>query len=169
MTHPFREQRLAVLVDTANLYHSAKSQFDGGRIDYRQLLDRVTDSRKLVRAIAYVMRGEDIDITPFVAALQAVGFETRVKVLRRRGDGGSRGNWDISLALTAAELAPRVDAIAVASGDGDLVDLVSYLVARGVRTEIAAFPGTVSSALRDVADAFIPLDEGVLMGRRGDR
>lgn len=163
---PLADQRIAILVDTANLYHSAKTLFQGARIDYRRLLELITSGRKLVRAIAFIVRGEEIDVTPFIDALRAVGFETRVKVLRRRADGSSRGSWDVGMALTAAELAGRVDAIALASGDGDLIDLVDYLTFRGVRTEVVAFPGTVASDLVDAADAFFALDERALLDRR---
>ena len=162
---PLADARLAILVDTAHLYHSAKSLYQA-RIDYRALIEKITQGRRLVRAIAFVVRGEDIDVTPFVDALHSVGFETRIKVLRRRLDEGPRGgSWNVGLALTAAELAPRVDAIAIASGDGDLIDVVGYLRAHGVRTEVVGFPGTVSGVLADYADVFLPLDPSTLLAR----
>lgn len=155
-------QRVAVLVDTANMYHSAKSLF-GGRLDYRRLLEFTVRGRTLVRAIAFVVRTEEVDITPFLDALGAVGYETRVKLLKRRTDGSTRGDWDVGIALTAAALADRVDVISLVSGDGDFVELIDYLAPRGVRTEVFAFDDSVSSELRSRAHAYHTLDRDLIL------
>ena len=68
----YEGQRIAILVDTANMYHSAKSRFQG-RLDYKRMMDLIVRERKLVRAIAFVERSEDVEITPFIDALKAVG------------------------------------------------------------------------------------------------
>lgn len=164
----FAAQRLAVLVDTANMYHCARAQF-GGRIDYRRLLHRVVGDRALVRAIAFVVRGEDVDVSPFIEALDIVGFESRIKTGRRRVDGSIRANWDVGIALCAAELVDKVDAMAIVSGDGSLTDVADYLAARGVRVEVYAFDGSVSNELISRAHIFEPLERDVLMDSRYDR
>ena len=153
------DQRIAILVDTANMYHSAKSRFKS-RVDYKRLLEMICRGRKVVRAIAFVMKSEDVEIKPFTDALHAVGFETRVKVIKRHNDHKSKGgNWDVGIALCATELASKVDCISLVSGDGDFIDLIEYLDQHGVRTEIYAFEGCVSSELMEKADGFYPLTE----------
>ncbi len=157
-------QRLAVLVDTANMYHSAREQFSG-RLDYRRLLETISASRSLVRAIAFVVRAEDVDVTPFLNALENAGFETRTKVLPRRPDGSVRGSWDVGIALAAATLAPRVDAIALVSGDGDFAELMDYLRVRGCRAEVHGVEGHVSNALIDSADDFSIIGPELMLSR----
>jgi uncharacterized LabA/DUF88 family protein len=161
----FEGQRIAILVDTANMYHSAKSRYQG-RLDYKRLMDLVVRERKLVRATAFVERSEDIEITPFIDALRGVGFETRVKTMRRLTDNRVRGgDWDVGIALHAAQLAEKVDCIALVSGDGAFVDLVEYLNHHGIRTEVYAFEGCVSSELTFQANYWCPIDEQWLMDK----
>lgn len=161
----FEGQRIAILVDTANMYHSAKSRYQG-RLDYKRLMDLVVRERKLVRATAFVERSEDIEITPFIDALRGVGFETKVKTMRRLTDNRVRGgDWDVGIALHAAQLAEKVDCIALVSGDGAFVDLVEYLNHHGIRTEVYAFEGCVSSELTFQANYWCPIDEQWLMDK----
>jgi uncharacterized LabA/DUF88 family protein len=159
----FEGQRVAILVDTANMYHSAKSRFQS-RVDYKRLIDLIVRERRLVRAIAFIERNEDVEITPFVDALRGVGFETRVKTIRRHADFRPRGgDWDIGIALQATQLIPKVDCIALVSGDGAFVDLIEFINLHGVRTEVYAFEGCVSSDLTYHADCWCPIDEQWLM------
>ena len=163
MKHEFTGQRIAVLVDTANMYHSAKSRFQR-RVDYRQLLKLIVNERQLVRAVAFVERNEDSEITPFVDALKGVGFETRVKTIRRHPDQRPhRGDWDVGITLHAVELAKHVDAIALVTGNGVFIDLIDYLYHHGVRSEIYAFEGCVSGELIQSADRWYPIGEDWLM------
>ena len=49
-----RDQRVAVLVDGQNIYHTAKELYSS-KVKYPELLTELVDGRKLVRAIAYVL------------------------------------------------------------------------------------------------------------------
>ncbi len=149
-------QRLAVLVDTAYVYGAARALYDE-RLDYRRLLDFVADGRPVVRAIAFVVREGGADVGPFVEALHGVGFEVRVRDGRPGG-----GAWDVGLALTAAALAPRVDAVALVAGGG-LVDLLTHLEAAGARSELYAFEEAVEPALAQGADHFGALDRRLML------
>ena len=75
MSVPFGSQRLAVLVDVQNIYYPAKSM--GDKVNFHSLLKRF-QNRQLVRAIAYVVEAQDVDVSPFVSALHNIGFEVRV-------------------------------------------------------------------------------------------
>lgn len=57
MTEIHPGQRVAVLVDAQNLYHTAQS-LHSRNIDYSALLEKAVQDRQLTRAIAYVIRAE---------------------------------------------------------------------------------------------------------------
>ena len=53
----------------------------------------------------------------------------------------------------------KLDAIVLASGDGDYIPLVDYVKNFGVRVELIAFGKSASSKLLDTVDDFIDLDK----------
>ncbi len=63
----------------------------------------------------------------FFEALHDRGIETKTKDLQVFYDGTKKGDWDVGITLDAIRLAPRLDAIVLASGDGDYIPLVEYL------------------------------------------
>ncbi|MFP4057388.1 MAG: NYN domain-containing protein [Candidatus Brocadiia bacterium] len=153
-------QRMAVLVDVQNMFYSAYDCFRG-RLNYKKLLDTARGERQLVRAIAYAMRDGN-DQSSFFTMLREVGFELRTKEPRVRPDGSRKGGWDIGIAVEAITLAPKLDVVALVSGDGDFVDLVHALRARGVRVEVYAFERSTGRELREAADEFIPIGEDLI-------
>src|SRR5919199_4913024 len=148
-----RYQLVAVLVDVQNMFYSAKHQYRA-KLDFAKLLDGAVRGRQLIRAIAYIVQTPDIDQTNFINMLQQTGFEVKAKVLRLRPDGTAKGDWDMGMAIDAISLADRLDALVLVSGDGDFVDLVNMLKARGVRVEVLSFPSSTAEELKQVATAF---------------
>jgi len=51
-------QRVLVLIDAQNLYHSAKNLYKA-RINFANLLKEIVKDRQLVRAIAYVVKSDE--------------------------------------------------------------------------------------------------------------
>ena len=155
--HP--EQRVCLFIDAQNLYHSAKNLY-GAKVNFRELLKAAVGGRKLVRAIAYVIGTESGEERAFFDALEKSGIEIKVKDLQIFPGGEKKGDWDVGLAIDAVRLSSSVDAVIIASGDGDFIPLVSYLQAlRGMRVEIVAFQKSASSRLIEVADEFIDLSK----------
>jgi len=76
------DQRVAIFMDTQNLYHSAKSNYRAN-VNYEELIRVAVNGRKLVRAFAYVIRSEENTEEKFFGALTDIGIETRVKDLRK--------------------------------------------------------------------------------------
>ena len=76
-----KEQRVGVLVDASNMYHSAKNLF-GGHLNYKEVLSAAVADRKLIRAIAYAVKAEGDEEVPFFEALSQLGFELIVKTLQ---------------------------------------------------------------------------------------
>lgn len=161
--HP--SQRVAVFVDVSNLYHSAKHLFSG-RVNFEKLLDEAVHERQLVRAFAYVVTTGVDEEQPFWDALTKASFELRMKDLQVFAGGAKKGDWDIGIAMDIIRIAPSVDAVVLATGDGDFVPLVEYVQAHfGVQVEVMAFSGSMASSLKDAADDFTDLGDSKYLMR----
>ena len=154
--HP--SQRVAVLADAQNLYHSAQSIYSR-KIDYASLLDGAVSDRRLTRAIAYVIRADSPDEERFFHALAGIGYETKIKDIKTFGDGSKKADWDVGMSLDAVSLAPHVDTVVLCTGDGDFARLCRYLRHEGVRVEVAAFEQSTAENLVAAADVFTDLSE----------
>lgn len=163
-----REQRVGVFIDTQNMYHSARDLY-GARVNFGKMVEQVVGERRLVRAVAYVIRTASGEEKPFFDALMHAGIETREKDLQVFLGGGKKADWDVGLAVDAIRIAPLLDVVVIVSGDGDFVPLVEYLKYQGRQVEVAAFRGTTSTKLVEAADSFTDLSEladTVLIGQR---
>lgn len=155
-----KEQRVGVLIDVQNLYHSAKNLYKG-RVNFREILRAAVAGRKLIRAIAYVISTESGEENQFFEALVRLGIETKTKPLKTFYGGLKKADWDVGLSVDAIRMSNFLDVIVVISGDGDFVPLVEYLKNQGRQVEVIAFGRSTSSELRGVADDFVDLDEEV--------
>jgi uncharacterized protein (TIGR00288 family) len=151
-------QRVGVLIDVANLYHSAKNIYSS-RVNFREVLKLAISKRNLIRVFAYVVRTKTGEEKPFFEALISLGIETRIKDLQEFYGGAKKADWDVGIVIDAVRMAPSVDAIVLVSGDGDFVSLVEYLKNQGKRVEVIAFGKSASGHLKESADEFIDLDE----------
>lgn len=155
---PPKAQRVGVFVDVQNMYYSARHIY-GSKVNFKALLKEAVKGRTLVRAIAYVVRSEDISREEFFQVLNNLGYETKVKDVQVFVDGSKKADWDIGIAMDMIETAPRLDTLVLVSGDGDFVPLVEHLKrALGCRVEVIAFGKSASGKLRDAADDFTDID-----------
>jgi len=157
ITH--EEQRVAVLIDVQNLYHSAKNLY-GAKVNFGEILKSAVSNRKLIRAFGYVVRTKTGEEKPFFDALIKLGIETRIKDLQEFLGGLKKADWDVGIAIDAIKTAPSVDVICLCSGDGDFLPLIEYLKNQGKKMEILAFGKSCSSKLKEMADEFIDLEKG---------
>ncbi len=156
--HPLKhpDQRVGVFIDVQNMYYSAKNLYSK-KVNFGNIVAHAVGDRKLIRAIAYVVRTESQDEIPFFEALYNLGIETREKELMIYG-GTKKADWDVGLAVDAIRLASSLDAVVIVSGDGDYLPLVEYLQnGFGKQVEVLAFGETTSSRLIDHADDFSDL------------
>lgn len=151
-------QRVGVLIDVQNLYHSAKNLY-GARVNFREILKQAVSQRSLIRAFAYVVRTKTGEEKPFFDALTKLGIETRIRDLQEYYGGLKKADWDVGISIDAVRIAPSVDAVVLASGDGDFLQLIEYLRNRGKRVEVIAFGRSTSSHLKEAADEFIDLGQ----------
>ncbi len=153
-----KEQRVGVLIDAQNMYHSAKNLYDA-RVNFSQVLKKAVVGRKLIRAIAYVIKTETGEEKYFFEALTKAGIETKIKDLQIFIGGLKKADWDVGLTVDAVKLSPQLDVLVLVTGDGDFVPLVEYLKAHGRQVEVIAFSKSASSRLIEVADDFVDLGE----------
>jgi len=153
-----KEQKIAILIDVQNLYHSAKNLYRA-KVNFKEILRLAVSGRKLIRAFGYVVRTKTGEEKPFFGALTKLGIETRVRDLQEFFGGLKKADWDVGITIDAVKTAPEVNTICLVSGDGDFVPLVEYLKNQGKRVEVIAFGKSSSSRLKETADEFIDLGE----------
>jgi uncharacterized LabA/DUF88 family protein len=151
-------QRVAVIADSQNLYHTSHSLYSRN-LDYTELLDAAVADRKLVRAIAYVIRADSPSEEDFFDALRDIGFETKIKEIKTFADGSQKANWDLGMCLDAVTLASKVDTFVLCSGDGDFARLCTHLRHEGVRTEVFGFGSSTADELVEAANSFVDMSE----------
>jgi uncharacterized LabA/DUF88 family protein len=162
----YKEERLALFIDGANLYAAARSL--GFDIDYQKMLAFFGQRGRLIRAFYYTTLIEDQDfspIRPLVDWLDYNGFTMVTKMAREYVDSAGRrkvkGNMDIELAIDMLQAADKLDHVMLFSGDGDFRRLVETVQRKGVRVSVVSSiqttPPMVADELRRQADHFLDL------------
>jgi uncharacterized LabA/DUF88 family protein len=158
MTSIHEDQRVGIIADAQNLYHTGQSLYSQN-VDYGALLEKAVQDRRLVRAIAYVIRADSPEEESFFEALRDIGFETRIKDIKTFPDGSQKADWDVGMSLDAVTLADHVDVLVLATGDGDFSRLCRHLRHEGVRTEVMGFGPSVADELVEAATTFVDMTE----------
>jgi len=151
-----KHQRIGVFVDVQNMYYSARNLYKK-KVDFKSLLQDVISKRKLIRAIAYVIKADVKDENQFYDALQRMGFEVKSKDIQVFYDGSKKGDWDVGIAMDVMRLAPKLDVVVLVSGDGDFTDLLEHAKSLGCRVEVVAFGKSTSHRLIEAADYFMDI------------
>ena len=152
-----KDQRVGIFIDTQNLYHSAKNLYHA-RVNFGAVVKEALGGRSLIRAVAYVITTESGEEKAFFEALEKVGIETKTKNLQIFMGGSKKADWDVGIAVDAIKLAPKLDTVILATGDGDFVPLVEYLrTNQGCQVEVISFGKSTSSMLREATDDFIDM------------
>jgi len=171
----YPNERLAIFIDGANLYATAKAL--GFDIDYKRLLALFRTKGQLMRALYYTALHEDQEyssIRPLVDWLDYNGYAMVTKPTKSFTDAlGHRkvkGNMDIELTVDAMRLVEHLDHVVLFTGDGDFRALVGALQMRGRRVSVVSTlqtqPPMIADELRRQADQFIDLaDLEKLIGR----
>ncbi len=141
-------QSVAILVDGNNIERSLEGENPNQSImiNFDVLIPRLLSGRGLNRLI-YFREGKNIS-------------SKLAERLHSRYHGSVRPchkSADIPLSINATQLASKVDAIIILSGDSDYVELVRHLKSEGVRVEICAVESTTAEVLREEADYFHPI------------
>ena len=87
------EQRVGVFVDIQNMYYSAKNLYQM-RVNFGNILERAVSGRKLIRALAYVIKSNNPDEQGFFDALTGQGFSVKMKDLQVYYDGTKKESFE---------------------------------------------------------------------------
>ncbi|MEL7367385.1 MAG: NYN domain-containing protein [Myxococcota bacterium] len=143
---------VVILLDQANLAATAQATFSR-KVNFSRLLDELTFGRPLIKALAFVVDNGGQHFERFCDTLRRSGWELRVKKPKRFGDGRTKADWDMGIAMEAVALRDRAPVIVLASGDGDFAPLVKQLRRWGQRVEVAAYSDGLAADLVNSADA----------------
>ena len=152
-------ERLVIFDDFANI-EAAFRQLDI-ELDEHELLEYLSEGRFLVEAHAFVpLDPRNIHTRDaIIERLWSAGYIVHDKVGTIVADG-YRCNLDVEITMELMRTAEIVkpDIIVLMSGDKDFIPVILELRRRGIRVEVAAFPG--HNAAREVmlkASGFIDL------------
>ena len=151
--------RVGVFVDSANIELACDRL--RSRIDWKKLLDFLTEGRQLVRAIAYSPVHDDpgvsLETQRFAEPFIGKGFRVVTKPLKRFADGSIKANVDIEMALDIMEMLDRLDVVCLVSGDGDFQRLVEVVQMKGVRVEVVGVGTSTATQLRNAGDRYVDI------------
>jgi len=154
-----KEQRVAVLIDVQNMYHSAKNLYRA-KVNFAEILKTAVAGRKLIRAVAYGIRTETGEEKAFFEALERLGIEVKVKDLQIYPGGLKKGDWDVGIAVDAIRFSNFLDMVILVTGDGDFIPLVEYIKhAKPAGVEVVAFGRSASGKLKEIVDDFVDLGQ----------
>lgn len=152
------DQRVAIFIDAQNMYHSAKHLY-GARVSFANLVEAAAGGRPIIRAVAYVAKSKTGEEQAFFDALTQSGIELKIKDVQEFASGEKKADWDVGMAVDAISVSTHVDAIVLATGDGDFVPLVEYLRGHGLLCEVVAFAESTNARLREIADSFLNVSD----------
>jgi uncharacterized LabA/DUF88 family protein len=145
--HIIISQSVAIVVDGNNIERSLENEFNQNMmINFDVLIPKILRGRGLNRLI-YFREGKNISSK--LAERLHTKYHGSVRPCHKSAD--------IPLSITATQLASKVDAIIILSGDSDYVELVRHLKSEGVRVEICAVEATTAEVLKLEADYFQPI------------
>lgn len=142
-------QSVAILVDGNNIERSLENEYQTNMmINFDMLIPKLLRGRGLNRLI-YFREGKNISSK--LAERLHTKYHGSVRPCHKSAD--------IPLSITATQLASKVDAIVILSGDSDYVELVTHLKSEGVRVEICAVEATTAAILKEEADYYQAITE----------
>ena len=154
---------VAVFVDMQNIYYGAKNTLRK-KVDFKRLLHIGVRGRRLYRAIAYLINLDRVNQDSFIYVLKNIGYEVKLKEPKKFYNWDRveyKADWDMGIAIDAIAMAEnaKIDVVVLMSGDGDFVDLVNFLKAKGIKVEVISFRTITAKELIQAANEYIDLEE----------
>lgn len=154
---------VAIFVDMQNIYYGAKHSINK-KVDFKNLLELALRERTLYRAIAYLVNLDRVNQDGFIHVLRNIGYEVKLKEPKKFYNWDRveyKADWDMGIAIDAIAMAEngKVDVVVLMSGDGDFVDLINFLKAKGIKVEVISFKSITAKEIISAANEYIDLEE----------
>ncbi len=158
-----KDLSVGVFVDMQNLYYGAKNTLKK-KINFENLLNLAVRGRRLYRAIAYLVDLERVNQDGFIHVLRSLGYEVKLKEPKKFYNWDRveyKADWDMGIAIDAIAMAEngKVDVVVLISGDGDFVDLINFLKAKGIKVEVISFKAITAKELIGASNEYFDLEE----------
>jgi uncharacterized LabA/DUF88 family protein len=156
-------RRIAVFADVQNLYYTVR-QAHGCHFNYAALWADISQRGQIVEAYAYAIDRGDSKQQQFQQILRNFGFTVKLKPYIQRSDGSAKGDWDVGITIDIMDVAPNVDEVVLASGDGDFDLLLERIISKhGVEAVAYGVPGLTANSLIRAASRYVPIEGGLLL------
>jgi uncharacterized LabA/DUF88 family protein len=159
--------KVAVFVDVQNIYYTVK-QGHKSHFNYSQFWKMLESRGEIVKAIAYAIEPQDTKQRNFQNLLSGIGFEVKVKPYIQRSDGSAKGDWDVGITIDVLDIAPTVETVILASGDGDFDLLLQSIKNKySVSTEVFGVKALTADSLIRSASRYTPIEKELLIPING--
>tara|TARA_B110000467_G_C18188991_1_gene404952 strand:+ start:307 stop:777 length:471 start_codon:yes stop_codon:yes gene_type:complete len=146
--------KTAIFVDVQNIYYTTRDTFNRS-FNYRRFWSHIESKDEIIKANAYAIDKGDERQQKFQYALQAIGFNVKLKPYISRADGSAKGDWDVGITIDILESAEEVDKIILLSGDGDFDLVVKKVIAKyGCIVDIYGVQELTANSLIESASEF---------------
>ena len=146
--------KTAIFVDVQNIYYTTRDTFNRS-FNYRRFWNQIESKDEIIKANAYAIDKGDERQQKFQYALQAIGFNVKLKPYISRADGSAKGDWDVGITIDILESAEEVDKIILLSGDGDFDLVVKKVIAKyGCIVDIYGVQELTANSLIESASEF---------------
>ena len=156
-------EKISIFVDVQNIYYTTRQKFKCN-FNYNAFWKQATDGRTLLNAYAYAIDRGDPKQLEFQNILRAIGFKVKLKPYITRGDGTSKGDWDVGITIDILKSAEESDLIILASGDGDFDLLLKEIKLRyNTNAEVFGVKDLTANSLIRETKTFIPINGSLLL------
>jgi len=157
------KEKIALFVDVQNIYYTVKERYNG-HFNYSYFWEKAVKGREVIGAMAYAIDRGDPKQIKFQEILRNIGFEIKLKPYIQRGDGSTKGDWDVGITVDMLAFAEKTDVIVLASGDGDFDYALEMIRDKyGVVAEVYGVPELTAATLIEASSRYFPIDEKYLM------
>ena len=119
--------KTAIFVDVQNIYYTTRDTFNRS-FNYKYFWNQIESNDEIIIANAYAIDRKDEKQQKFHYALQAIGFNVKLKPYISRIDGSTKGDWDVGITIDILESSKEAEKIILLSGDGDFDLLVQKVI-----------------------------------------
>ncbi len=156
-------EKVAIFVDVQNIYYTVKERYNS-HFNYSYFWEKTVMGRDVIGAMAYAIDRGDPKQIKFQQILKNIGFEIKLKPYIQRGDGSTKGDWDVGITVDMLDYAENADVIVLASGDGDFDIVVEKIRHKyGVSMEVYGVPELTAATLIEASSTYFPINEQFLM------